>query len=102
MPSESDPLNIEVNISGDDSDTKNNIIGETEMAIDLPDNVAGALLKHGSEAHQQTMTEISADASNVHNLVRLSGFRKFDEIGSIESRANSGMIATPVASPTTQ
>jgi len=28
--------------------------------------------------------------------------RNFDELGTIESRANSGVIATPVAGPTTQ
>ena len=28
--------------------------------------------------------------------------RNFDEMGTIESRANSGVMATPIASPTTQ
>ena len=70
--------------------------------IDLPPNVAAALMKEGSEAHAALMLDVQHNGANVHNLVRLSGFRKFDEIGSIESRANSGVMATPIAGPTTQ
>jgi len=70
-------------------------------AIDLPENITGLLLKEGSESHQGLMNDIRHNGAAVHNLVRMSAFRKFDEIGSIESRANSGVIATPVASPTT-
>lgn len=86
--------------------------GETEVtvvlerkdmaAIDLPENISGLLLKEGSESHQALMNDIRHNGANVHNLVRTSAFRKFDEIGSIESRANSGVIATPIAGPTTQ
>ena len=71
-------------------------------AIDLPENIVGMLLKEGSESHQAIILDIRHNGANVHSLVRHSAFRKFDEIGSIESRANSGVIATPVASPTTQ
>ena len=99
-----DAANIEVSVSVTDESIDSNDTGEDVMAepIDLPSNVAGAILKQGSEAHQQAMTDILANGANVHNLVRLSGFRKFDEIGVAESRANSGLIATPIASPTTQ
>ncbi len=98
-----DAANIEVSVSGTDDENDSNDTGEDVMsAIDLPSNVAGAILKQGSEAHQQAMTDILANGANVHNLVRLSGFRKFDEIGVAESRANSGLMATPIASPTTQ
>lgn len=70
--------------------------------IDLPPNVAGALLKQGSEASQGLMTDIMHNGAHVHNLTRLSGFKHFDEIDTLESRANSGVMATPIASPTTQ
>lgn len=78
------------------------IVEVRDMAIDLPENVAAALLKEGSESHAALMLDIQHNGANVHNLVRTSAFRKFDEIGSIESRANSGVISTPVASPSTQ
>ena len=72
------------------------------MATDLPPAVA-----------QQMMTEsvgnISSnnrDGRNVATLavgvLQAAMSRNFDEIGTIETRANSGVIATPVASPSTQ
>ena len=78
------------------------VVKGNKMPIDLPDNVAGALLKEGSESHQALLLDIRHNGANVHNLVRTSAFRKFDEIGSMESRANSGVMATPIAGPTTQ
>ena len=72
------------------------------MAIDLPENVASELLRQGVSVHQQAMTDISTNASHIHNITRGSIVRKFDEIGTLESRANSGVMATPIASPTTQ
>ena len=38
-----DAANIEVSVSGTDTEDENNETGETKMAIDLPDNVAGFL-----------------------------------------------------------
>lgn len=70
--------------------------------IDLPENVTGLILKAGSEAFQQGMTDINTNASHIHNVTRGSIFRKFDEIGSLEGRANSGVNATPMASPVVQ
>jgi len=71
------------------------------MAIDLPENVASELLRNGMAAHQQAMTDISTNASHIHNITRGSIVRKFDEIGIQESRSASGVLATPVAGPTT-
>ena len=48
------------------------------------------------------MNDIRHNGASVHNLVRHAAFRKFDEIGTLEGRANSGVNATPIASPTTQ
>jgi hypothetical protein len=76
--------------------------GETEMAIDLPENVAGALLKEGSESHQALMVDVRGNVATANNLARLGATRQFNELDTIESRAHSGIMATPVASPTTQ
>jgi len=76
---------------------------EHEMAaIDLPETVAGLLLKEGSESHQQLMFESRANSQHTNNLVRTVATHKFAEVGPIESRAVSGVMATPIASPTTQ
>ena len=72
------------------------------MAIDLTENVAGLLLKEGSESHQALMADIRHNGATVHNLVRMAAFRKFDQLDPTESRAVSGVMGTPVAFPTTQ
>ncbi len=99
MPEDNEAVNLEVSISG--NTTSENGDSEMTEAIDLPPNVTGMILKSGSEAFQQGMTDIQANASHIHNVTRGSVFRKFDEIGVAESRSNSGLIATPIASPTT-
>lgn len=71
-------------------------------APDLPESVAAQLMT-------ETVGNIQAnnrDGRNVSTLAAgvLQGAmaRNFDELGTIESRANSGVMATPIASPTTQ
>jgi len=71
-------------------------------AVDLPPNVASEMLRLGASAHQQGMTDIATNASHIHNITRGSIVRKFDEIGTLEGRANSGVNATPIAAPATQ
>lgn len=71
-------------------------------AIDLPPNVTGMLLKQGSEFSQAHMADITTNAGVVHNLARLIATRNFDEVGVLEGRAVSGVMATPIASPTSQ
>ena len=75
---------------------------ENDMAVDLPEGVANHLLT-------ETVGNIQADNRNGRGITTtaqgvLQGAmaRNFDELGTVESRANSGVIATPVASPTTQ
>lgn len=58
--------------------------------------------KTGSEAFQALMTDITHNSAVAHNLARLGTTVKFNELGTLESRANSGVMATPIASPTTQ
>lgn len=69
-------------------------------AIDLPENVTGLLLKTGSEFHQTHMSEITSNAGTAHNLARLIAVRNFDEVGVLEGRSVSGVLATPIAGPT--
>lgn len=76
--------------------------GNMDKVVDLPVNVAAALLKEGSESHQQLMQDIRINSATAHNLARLGAIRQFSELDTIESRAHSGVIATPVASPATQ
>jgi hypothetical protein len=78
------------------------INGEVEMPVDLPENVAASLMKEGSEGHQALMADIRHNGANVHSLVRHAAFKHYNEIDSVESRANSGVLATPIAGPTTQ
>lgn len=78
--------------------------GDTTMTapVDLPPNVASEMLRLGMAQHQQGMGDISINAAHIHNITRGSIVRKFDEVSTMESRANSGIMATPIASPTTQ
>ena len=76
---------------------------EIEMpAVDLPESVASQLLTESVGNIQAN----NRDGRNVGTLAAgvLQGAmaRNFDELGTIESRANSGVIATPIAGPTTQ
>lgn len=75
---------------------------EMTNPIDLPPNVASHIAKTGSESYQALMTDIQHNGANVHNLARLEGVRQARELDTLESRANSGVMATPIASPTTQ
>ena len=68
-------------------------------AVDLPENITGLLLKAGSEFFQGHMAEVSSNASTAHNLARLIAVRNFDEVGTLEGRAVSGVNATPIAGP---
>lgn len=70
--------------------------------IDLPANIGSHILKTGSEAYQGMMTDIGHNGAVAHNLARLGATRQFNELDTLESRAHSGVMATPIASPTTQ
>ena len=70
--------------------------------IDLPPSVASQVLA-------ETVGNIQANNRDGRNIGSLAAgvlqaamARNFDELGTIESRANSGVIATPIAGPTTQ
>lgn len=69
---------------------------------DLPEAVAGQLMTESVgniQANNRDGRNISTLAAGV---LQGAMARNFDELGTLESRANSGVIATPIASPTTQ
>lgn len=72
------------------------------MPADLPENIANQLMTESAGNIQQT----NATGRQVHGVamgvLQAAAARNFDELGVTESRATSGVIATPVAGPTTQ
>jgi hypothetical protein len=71
-------------------------------AVDLPQNVASHLMT-------ETVGNIQANnlagrniATTANGVLQAAMARNFDELGTVESRATSGVMATPIASPTTQ
>lgn len=71
------------------------------MATDIPENLAQAtmaLIQSNLVANNRDGQAISTTALGV---LQVAAARNFDELGVTESRANSGIIATPIAGPTT-
>jgi hypothetical protein len=56
------------------------------------------------QSNMAMMTQLreqnAANAEFTANAMRLSAFRRFDELGIGESRAQTGMLATDVGGPT--
>ena len=75
---------------------------EDQMAqVDLPEAVASQLLTE-SVGNIQANNRDGRNAGTVAtNVLAGAMSRNFDELGTVESRAHSGVIATPVAGPTT-
>jgi hypothetical protein len=73
---------------------------ESNEMVDLAANVAQHMLTNAMHRHERQMEETLGNINHVNNLARLAGFEKFNELGTIESRSNSGVMATPIASPT--
>lgn len=74
---------------------------ECVMPADLPSEVAGLLVT-------ETVGNIQANNRDGRNLgsiamgvLQAAAARNFDKLGAVESRAVSGVLATPVAAPTT-
>lgn len=71
-------------------------------AVDLPESVASQLLTE-SVGNIQANNRDGRNAGTVAtNVLNGAMARNFDELGTVESRANSGIIGTPVASPAVQ
>ena len=78
-------------------------IEEKKMAaLDLPEGVGTLLMVESTGNIQSDNREGRALTTLSSGVLKGAMARNFDELGTIESRANSGIIATPVASPTIQ
>lgn len=106
MPDSDKPVTIE---GGDGKITL--VLNETEDAtnegtqmsqIDLSPNVANALMTETIGNIQATNTQNRGISSIAAGVLQGAMSRNFDELGTVESRAVSGVMATPVASPATQ
>ena len=76
--------------------------GEHEMtAVDLPDSVAVQLMTETVGNIQRTNAGGRDTASIVSGALQAGIAKTLNELGPVESRAVSGVMATPIASPTT-
>lgn len=71
-------------------------------AIDLPPNVASALMVETTGNIQGTNRDGRNIAAMSMGILQAGSARAFNELDAVESRATSGVMATPIASPTTQ
>lgn len=71
-------------------------------AVDLSPNVANALLNETIGNIQANNRDGRNVATMAMGVLQMAAARNFDELGAVESRATSGVMATPIASPTTQ
>lgn len=70
--------------------------------VDLSPNVANALLNETIGNIQANNRDGRNVATMAMGVLQMAAARNFDELGAVESRATSGVMATPIASPTTQ
>lgn len=69
---------------------------------DLADSVAAHLTMESIGNIQLSNTNARNSSQEINSVLGRSSARKFDEYSISESRSDSGLIATPVASPTYQ
>ncbi len=74
--------------------------GENEMSLDLPTGIGTVIMAETGGNIQANNRDGRNIGSLAAGVLQAAMARNFDELGTIESRANSGVIATPVASPT--
>lgn len=72
------------------------------MPIDIPENVAGSMMADTAGNIQASNRNSRGVFDAVMGAIAGTVQTNFAEIGAIESRAVSGVMATPVASPTNQ
>jgi len=70
--------------------------------IDLPPNVAAQLQLESVGNVQANNRDGRNIATAALGVLQAAAARNFDELGTVESRATSGVLATPIAGPTTQ
>ena len=78
-------------------------IGDEAMAepIDLPPNVAAQLQLESVGNVQSNNQSGRATSTAAMGVLQAAMARNFDQLDAVESRATSGVMATPIAGPTT-
>ena len=71
-------------------------------AVDFPDNVAVNFLVDTQANIQANNRDGRNVATAAINALTAGIAKTHNELDTVESRANSGVMATPIASPTTQ
>lgn len=72
------------------------------MASDISENVSNHLMTQRVATNQEVSASMAQGHAFVMEQGRLHHLKRQDEVGAIEGRAVSGVLATPIASPTTQ
>ena len=65
--------------------------------MELPPNVLSTLKASAVRVHTLVMSEMEGNVTNTNNLTRMTVTKKFDEVGSIQSRAVHKVLALPPA-----
>ena len=80
------------------------IEGHEEMAtpIELGSTISELLLSESAANFQQSNRNTRGGFDAVMVALAASVGQNFNELGTLEGRSNSGVLATPIASPTTQ
>ena len=65
--------------------------------MSIPENVLSSLLSETVAAQSLHMNEVKANSGNSNNLTRLMTAKKYDELGSTESRAVEKVLGLPGA-----
>jgi len=71
------------------------------MATDIPENLAQATMAIIQSNLVANNRDGQAVATAALGVIQVAAARNFDELGSVEGRANSGINATPIAGPAT-
>ena len=75
---------------------------EKMSQVDIAATTAALSLNSAVNAHQFLMTETQGNIQAANNITRLTAAKKFDEIGTLEGRAASGVNASPLGPPATK
>lgn len=78
------------------------IEGGNQMPTDLSADVSNHLMTARMASNQQVTQEMASGSLFVMEQSRLGYLDRQREVGVLEGRAASGVLATPIASPTTQ
>ncbi len=71
-----------------------------QMPLDLPASMGQYLLSETTGNIQANNRDGRSMSSIAVGVLQFAAARDFDELGTVEARANSGVMATPIAPPT--